>query len=536
MRPPILLLFATLSMLGCRWQEPPEHQPPPPASPASAHPWREYVFPAGGTAGYGSELQDYQGGPGRRQPSPRKQALLKRHVDLGRACYPDVLAHSKVRLFRCVAGSDRSLLATRLEAAPPAEPGAPDVVQAGPIRFQLESGPCLFAPHEAYVLPAHRRLGAETFREGFGQEDLALLETNLLPWVADLRAHAAPGLAFAPDQSLNELDREPAVFGVTRFLEVIRPGSSAGQPLDQEWHLRLLDQPTNLYLTAMAAPDLRRPGTAGTYTLSSVQAMTLGATRAYHATLLAQHQDQHPLIIHAGPWGVGAYGHSLHTTWAIQRVALEAAYARFAQETHQRPPVAFHYETGGPQALHAAQEADRILARSLEDPRTLAEHIQFIFQRTQTDPAWQANAKPGPGPFLDDRDLDGLRPARGNRAMADDLRDFLTDPAFRYHPPTHGDLGLARDYGSLRFDPAGTSDQAKADRAFLEALSRHYGWAWPEIQATAATEGCPFTLTETTILTGDRLENLLRRWAHDPDRAGLLRNILRHGLASSGRG
>ena len=400
------LAMLALPLLGCRWQSPPEVPseatstlPPPPHTP------RTYQFPERERLRYGNLVREYY--QGRPKPNPNKFALVKRHLELAEVLYEEVLAGSKVRLFQPGTHDDLTLLNLRLAADPPprVDPTEPlPSFTCGALHYQVRPEPYGYHEHEAYVLFASPWLGGEVLGEGFLQEETALLETNFLPWTADLRSNSEPGASFARDLKLKQLKHQPVVLGLKRFLAFEHLEEIFGsrrlrdqEPFDPARYLKPLDNPMDLYFIAMAAQDLEAPGTEPAYTLNTVRAMTLLATRAFHDTLRVQHLDHKPLAIHTGNWGVEARGHSRRTIWAIQWVAMAAAYQLFAQEVEQAPSVAFHYDACDEVGLRAALQAQQVLA-GVKPHQTLEEMIHLLFRRTKSDPAWQSSTLRRPPP------------------------------------------------------------------------------------------------------------------------------------------
>jgi hypothetical protein len=131
-----------------------------------------------------------------------------------------------------------------------------------------------------YLDFANRKIGGGVLGEGFVREEIAMLESNFLPWVAAVRGRKHRGTRFCPQVSLKDLDTQPVVMQVRRFLQVT--GVYGGKQLgpipnfDAANHLRLLPQPQDIYLTAMAARSFK-PGSR--YSQADISAMTLVAAR-----------------------------------------------------------------------------------------------------------------------------------------------------------------------------------------------------------------------------------------------------------------
>ena len=204
-----------------------------------------------------------------------------------------------------------------------------------------------------------------------------------------------PSTSFAPGIPLDQLDQRPVVVGLRRFLEVVHPQEIYGArlarvaPFDPDRYLVPLPEPMDIYLTAMAAKPFNGPRAGPVYAQADITGMTLLAARAFYDTLMAQYRDRQPLAIHTGNWGTGIYRNSRLTMWAIQRVAIEAAYRLFSQTVRQALPLEYHYHAFDPQGLRAANEAFNIYLAQIGGARTVEASTKRIFNRTQSDAKWQ---------------------------------------------------------------------------------------------------------------------------------------------------
>jgi hypothetical protein len=343
--------------------------------------------------------------PGRHPAGPNKRALIAKHLELASQNYNDLIEGSRVRIFQPNALTDQEILQTRLASARPPVLAALDQpwdLQQGSLHYHLTAGPFVYRDGEAYVDFANKKIGGGVLGGGFVQEEIMLLETNFLPWVAAVRGSRHSGTTFARDISLKQLDRVPVVIGVRRFLEVANQSEIYGPRLEQripfqaDQYLRLLPRPQDIYLTALVAKDYGHARGGPRYTRDDIEAMTVTAARGFYDTLMAQHGDGKPLVIHTGNWGAGAFGNSKRTIWAMQRAAMEAAYVLFSQTTGQTPQLDFYYDAFDAAGVRAANEAFNVFVTTFPDRLTLGEYVQQIFQRTLVDAAWQtAGARRG---------------------------------------------------------------------------------------------------------------------------------------------
>ncbi len=409
------------------------------ASPAASC---QFTYDAAGKDRYPEGIQECY--PKFPIPPPKK-ALLDRHIQLAQANWP-LLENSKVAIVRPGTLTAAQILGTRLEAPHPPQVAQVDLDQdfaLGPIHYHLRAQPYAYRDGEAYVDFANRKIGGGVMTRGFVQEEILMLETNFLPWVAALKARGAKGVSFCPDVPLDSLDTQPVVIKLRRFLEVAHVHAIYGRkllgakPFDPVQHLVPLATPVDIYMPAMAAPDYKRgPGGGGTghggshggidhriesrghkpgghsrkpgrtghksgspshkhaapashYTLKAIQDLMVLATRAFYDTLMAQDQDGKPLVIHTGNWGCGAYGNSRRTIWVVQRAALEAAYRLFSQATGKALDVAYHYDAFDRGSVRQANEASNVFS-TWPSGLTLSDYANRVFQKVQSDPAgWE---------------------------------------------------------------------------------------------------------------------------------------------------
>lgn len=359
----------------------------------------EFTYPAGGQGSYPRSVNRYFRTHG--DPSPNKHLLLKKHLDLAVQHYGTHLQGSKVRIFHPHPLADNILLQMNLTGQAGAavqDVAAEQDLVLGGLSYHLKASPYTYRSGEAYVDFANRKLGGGILREGFVQEEILLLETNVLPWVAAVRGGKAKGTRFCPAVSLKNLDEQPVVLQCRRFLEVAhvdeiygRRKLAARRPFEAARYLKPLPRPADLYLVAMAAKAFPKGG-GYAYSQKDIEAMTLLATRGFYDALMAQVADGKPLVLHTGNWGAGAFGNSRRTMWAIQRVALEAAYALVCQATGKAQAVAFHYDAYDAAGVKDANEAYNVVMTQFPSHRNLGEYIRLIHARTGSDPAWQARS------------------------------------------------------------------------------------------------------------------------------------------------
>ena len=542
---PFLLTLILLTLFGCSDGVSPKEAPPtrlPPDTPRA----REY--PVNGRSGYCEGIARFFKHHPDAHPSASQMALINRHLELAQEHYDEVLGQSRVRIFEPGRLSDAELLATSLDGSMTPLAGALDQehdFDLGPIHYQVRPAPYAFRAHEAFVLFSGTRIGEGLLGPCLAPEELGLLETNFMPCVADVLRDNRRGARFAPDLSLKNLDSQPAVLGVERFLELgpQNPRESRSEPgSGASIELKPLSQPMDIYLTAMAAKPFPASGADQRYAEKDVEAMVLLATRGFFDTLRAQHHDNHPLVIHTGNWGWSS-GNARATIWAIQRVALEVAYQHFSQAVGQTYPLAFHYDAQDLDGLRAANEAHNALAAAWHGPRTVAEWVHTIFERTQTDPAWQAVPVPSLRPippstyFCSPEEVDALIYRHHLRSLDQSLYTFLTDPYASPSPPKDMASRLEKVFGSLGLRPLAQNRAGRADAKFLLEIQDAYREELHALTAQSWRVGEPqrhrlLSTTAETILTSEQINTLLYRAGHDPRKLELLRRVIYHCLSN----
>jgi hypothetical protein len=359
---------------------------------------KEFVYPTAWDGHYPKGVQEYYRQHPKVKPSAKKKALIDRHLDLARTRW-DLIANSRIGIVQPNTLTDRQILDTRLESAHPpavAALGQDRDVAYGRISYHLKARPSPYRSFEAFVDFANPEMGGGVMESGFAQEEILLLETSFLPWVAALQARPARGVNIFREVSLKELDRKPVVVRLRRFLEVANADQVYGRklegakPFDPARCLVPLPSPMDIYVTAMAAPDLRRNrgSVPQPYPQPTIAAMVVLATRAFYDTLLAQAKDGKPLVIHTGNWGCGAFGNSRRTVWAIQRVAMETAYLLFCRQTGTQPPMDFYYDAYDQPSVAEANEASNRFSTS-PAKATVEVYTRWICQMTHVFPAWQ---------------------------------------------------------------------------------------------------------------------------------------------------
>jgi hypothetical protein len=370
---------------------------PAEAPPAATFRLREFIRAADGKAAYANLLEQYY----RNRPyrSENARLLLRKHIQLAVAHYDTHIAGSSVRFVDARPLPSQELLGLTLrhvDAAPAAGGPRPDAFVPGPITCHLEAGPYVYRDGEAYVVFANRTLGGGILHAEFAQEELAVLPSTLLPWIAPVRGGWSRELPLLRDLGLDSgLEHRPAVIKVRRFLDLLHGeeiylgNRERVAGLDPDRYLRPADRPMDVFLTALAAVDFneREPGTG--YAERDIEAMALLAVRGFYQTLMAQYVDNRPLVIHTGNWGTGVFRNSHHTIWSIQRAAVEAAYAAFSGTAGWTPPLDYYFHGYDDKGVMAAHEAYNVFSGTFPKHQTLGNYIKLIHAKSQADPKWQ---------------------------------------------------------------------------------------------------------------------------------------------------
>jgi hypothetical protein len=265
---------------------------------------------------------------------------------------------------------------------------------------QATKEPYHYEPHKAYVDFANRFIGGGVMQGGLVQEEIMLLESTFLPFVAESRLQGATPLNFAPKIPLDSLDKLPVVLKFRLFNQINIYGN-VDQVIDKAAASSAMvarGQGVDIYAPAMAAPDL---ATQSSYSEELLQKMFYVAMRAFYTTLLAQQDEHHPLEIHTGNWGAGVFGNSLYVSWAIQRLAAEVAYIIFIKTKNSRPEFKYFHDAYDERSLAAINEASQMLVEKMETYAsssakplmTAKEVIALIFALSKEDAKWQVGYK-----------------------------------------------------------------------------------------------------------------------------------------------
>jgi len=244
----------------------------------------------------------------------------------------------------------------------------PGFLTSSRINYIPSDKPYTYKPFEAYVDFANRLIGGGVMRGGLVQEEVMLLESSVLPFIAESRTkdNAAP-FSFALDIPLNSLDVSPVVLKF-RMINQLKIYGNARSIIDEASAAKNLVSRANvvdIYVPAMAAPHFS--GGETQYSMALLEQMYNVAFRAFFTTLLAQHAENHALVIHSGNWGAGVFGNSLYMSWAIQRLAAETAYILFCEALSIQPKFTYVHDAYNAKSFAAVQEALGELTAQIEN-------------------------------------------------------------------------------------------------------------------------------------------------------------------------
>lgn len=269
------------------------------------------------------------------------------------------------------------------------------------IIYQATKDRYQYQPHKAYVDFANRLIGGGVMHGGFVQEEIMLLESTFLPLIAEARSNgeAAP-LSFAPAIPLNSLDSLPVVLKFRMFNQIKIYGNTNLVTNEQVASnvMVALPQSIDIYAPAMAAPDL---GPQSRYSEEILEKMYKVALRAFYTTLVAQFDEHHPLDLHTGNWGAGVFGNSIYSSWAIQRLAAEAAYMIFSKTKNTKAEFNYSHDAYDEKSLAAVNDASQMLSEkmaayslsAMKPTITAKEVMALILALSQQSPKWQVGYK-----------------------------------------------------------------------------------------------------------------------------------------------
>ncbi len=363
-----------------------------------------FTYPAGGVARYNEAITDFRksaegNNVAREWWLKNKEALLDRYQALATQHYDTHIAGSEVRIYKPSVVAPHQILGQQL-----ANIGSYGN-SFGRINYSPAGAAYPETNNHAEVDFANRLIGGGVLTKGNVQEEFKLLASNFLPWVAAVRGRPHEGTSFAKDVSLKRLDTDPVVIKMGFPFQMVHQDEIYGSKLklvngfNPSRYLIPSNRPVNLYQIAMAAVDYSASTSLAPikYSRQEVEQMTLTATKGFYEAMLAQHSDGVPIEIHTGKWGAGAFNNSPLAIWAMQRLAIEAAYNLFQQTTGISPNVNFYYDAYDAAGVAEAQAAHYAVSQAFQPTQTVSQHIDTILQWAAVDPAWQVSA-PAPRP------------------------------------------------------------------------------------------------------------------------------------------
>lgn len=359
---------------------------------------KSLYFYESGKANQYTEMIDYFYRKNTTINIPNKLALISRYKEIWHESYEKNIAGTFLEIFGNLNLDDNKILLQKIN---------PDFF-AG-VNYQSTPRAYNFKHNEAFIDFANQRLGGGVFGWGFVQEEIELTESTILPWIAELRADESfNSVSWCEGVNLKLLDKEPVVLKFRIFADVdlsknIVPDLKANIAhgnfstiygskffdVREDRVASYLNQrkdPIDIYSPAMAAKAF----SAGSkYTKEDLETMTLLAARTFYLTMLAQNSRNHPIIIHTGNWGTGAFNNSLKTSWAMQALAMNVAASLF-RESYGDANINYQYDAFNDAAEFSVKQARQELFPRLNlTDLTLAQAIEQIFNLSESDSSWQ---------------------------------------------------------------------------------------------------------------------------------------------------
>lgn len=314
----------------------------------------------------------------KRSSESNKGKLLTKYNELWTKNFDTHIKGSQIKIFKAKPLDTNSMLCHEL--------GSVDK-----IAMSIAAKPFTFKSDEAFADFANRFIGGGVLGHGFVQEEIMLMQSNFLPWVAEIQKTFGEnkGLSWCPNISLTNLDKEPHTiyFGLPWAWTSKAYGHVPDSPED---FLVPTSPRKDFYAMAMAAKDY---GIGEKYTLNDIEQMTLTATLAFYEAMLALNADNHPLKLTTGNWGAGAFNNSLSMAYGMQRLAIQAAYTLFKQAKSKDPGMHFQYDTFDQKSEVVVKKAKADYEQHLAKVKNLAQGIEMLYELSKNDVQWQVGAR-----------------------------------------------------------------------------------------------------------------------------------------------
>lgn len=281
--------------------------------------------------------------------NPNKYAVIQKYLELWNNYYPTDIDGSEIQIFKGKEISDVDLLGTKLQ-------------KNENLKINITDKAYEYKNNEAFVDFANERIGGGALGNGFVQEEIEMIESTFLPWLTQIPKSnsAKTSLSWCPQVDLRKLNIKPALMRF-RIIFKVQDGVYGDKLKDIKPEkvpdiLKKRDENADIYSIALAAVNFgfKNPKP---YDSKNLRQMTLAATRAFLDTMLAMHADNVPIIIHTGNWGAGAFNGNIHTVYAMQAIAVAAAYEQFKNIVKSSPEVKFFYDAFGQNSMNKANTA-----------------------------------------------------------------------------------------------------------------------------------------------------------------------------------
>jgi chemotaxis protein histidine kinase CheA len=269
------------------------------------------------------------------------------------------------------------------------------------INYKLTPDALIYKEDEAFPNFANKFWGGGVLNldtdHGNVQEEIQMRQSNALIWIAEknyAKSHFTP---WCNAININDLEKNPVVMKLDILFDFDNArgyGPKMSQLLNKDPSqvntlLTPKAKPVQIYSYAMAAPKLKK---GSQYTKEILENMYNTAVKAFYSIMLAMiHDEREEIIIHAGNWGAGAFGHSIKMSWAIQLLAYNHAKAM----VNNNYRISYQYDAYGEKneetLKKAQQEMKNLLHREEKyKPSDPDRYLNKLLVKSKSDSSWQA--------------------------------------------------------------------------------------------------------------------------------------------------
>jgi hypothetical protein len=359
-----------------------------------------FTFPAGQAQTFADKITRYYDYKTDDKKITNKQKMMEKYLSLWHQAYDADIAGSEIVAFDNIGLNEQEILNRSISA---------DVLKG--IAYSVHPSTYPYQQNHAYVDFANQRIGGGVMSWGFVQEEVELIESSFLPWTAQVRMefdqNGHNSLNWCQKINLMNLDVEPKVLKFRLFAEVdqhtdITPDLLPGKHVHFKsiYGSNLFDikadkvakylgrrHPVDIYAPALAAIAFNK---GQKYEEWHIRQMLVAATKAFYLTMLAQNSESHPIIIHTGNWGTGAFNNSNKTAWSVQAIAFSAA-ARMFRDKNAAAKLTYEYDAFNKTGEDLVKAAEQELAGEMQGKKGLTANdaVKIIHGLTQKNDSWQ---------------------------------------------------------------------------------------------------------------------------------------------------